>query len=428
MRWQLGRHGTVVREDDEWVVSIGSRLGFKKGDAVSVFRGRENLGLATITSVENDTSTLELPLGLKEASSLVVSEYRFATQAAWQSSSFSIVEGFIIVIFFAMYVSWYVYKRQSPLRALGEYLRGMRLPQAVRFWPVNIVAIVPFAWFMAKMPLYLGAHLIELLSGYAGETIRLEQLADTLFPYAFGVLLAVSYGFLLWKRRSPILAFWRILSYKKPSAVQKLSWKRGLVLWALHLIIVYVFGWTLISFLVGDIAAARAIGPNPGSLAELADFWKYVIWALTVVGVLFGYGYSVVSILWGRFIRNLDFTITGWLTNGFCYPFLGVVIWQMVPSFTGPDPIITSGPLALFALILGFVLNLLYMLSIWNLGTMFDLMADKGVRNSLFYSVIRHPNYTLESMMFFVTELVGLSSGLAWLGISVYFFLYWIRF
>ena len=29
--------------------------------------------------------------------------------------------------------------------------------------------------------------------------------------------------------------------------------------------------------------------------------------------------------------------------------------------------------------------------------------------------------------MFLVTELVGLSSGMAWLGISVYFFLYWIR-
>ncbi|MBV9159931.1 MAG: DUF1295 domain-containing protein, partial [Candidatus Kaiserbacteria bacterium] len=101
--------------------------------------------------------------------------------------------------------------------------------------------------------------------------------------------------------------------------------------------------------------------------------------------------------------------------------------WQMIPGFTGVDPIITAGPAEYLMLIAGFLLNLFYMISIFNLGFLFDLMADKGVRSSGFYGVIRHPNYTLESMMFFVTELVGLTAGIQWLALSTYFFLYWIR-
>ena len=428
MRWPLGRQGTLERaKNGEWIAQVGTLMGFKEADTLKVFRGRTLVGQATITSISKETATVELSGDIANTSGLAVSEYRFATQGAWQPRWALFFEGFLVALFLCAYALWYFFARRSPLKAFGDYVRTLPVSPSVFFWPIHIIAVVPFAWFMAKMPLYLLVYLVEFISSRLGDVIRLRSFADSIFPFVFVLLVVISYGFLLWRRTSPILALWRFLSYKRPSAIQKVSWKRGLVLWTLHLAIVYVFGWTLIRFLIGDIAAAQAIGPHPRSLQELADFWKYVIWALTVVGVLFGYGYSVVSILWGRFIRNLDFTITGWLTNGFCYPFLGVVIWQMVPSFTGLDPIISGSPLALFALILGSLLNLLYMLSIWNLGTMFDLMTDKGVRTSLFYSTIRHPNYTLEVLMFFVTELVGLSSGMAWLGISVYFFLYWIR-
>ena len=99
----------------------------------------------------------------------------------------------------------------------------------------------------------------------------------------------------------------------------------------------------------------------------------------------------------------------------------------MVPSFTGSSPIITDGPLNMLMLSLGLIFNVLYTLSIWNLGTMFDLMVDKGVRTSLFYNVIRHPNYMLEACMFFTIEMIGLTSGIEWAAILMFFFLYWIR-
>lgn len=427
MRWPLGRHGALVRgEDNEWTAAVGSDMGFHEGDTLHIFRGRQLLGRADIVEVSKEVSRVEVSGNIANAEGLLVSEYRFATQGAWQPRWALALEGIGIALFLCMYAAWYALQRRSPLIAFGAILSRVRIPR-VFFWAIGAIAIVPFSWFMTKMPLYLLAYIVEWISGRRGDAIHLRNVADVVFPYFFVLALLICFGFLLWRKSSPILAFWRFLSYKRPSTMETVRPLRGMLLWALHLTIVYVFGLTLINFLIGDIAAARAIGPHPGSIQELADFWKYVIWALTVVGVLFGYGYSVVSILWGRFIRNLDFTLVGWLTNGFCYPFLGVVIWQMAPSFTGPDPIFIGGPLALFALVLGSLLNLLYMLSIWNLGTMFDLMTDKGVRTSLFYSAIRHPNYTLEATMFFVTELVGLSTVLAWLGISVYFFLYWIR-
>lgn len=225
----------------------------------------------------------------------------------------------------------------------------------------------------------------------------------------------------------PFSHFWKFISYKNIGVIKHVTWKRGLSMWALHLIIVYVFGSTLFGFLRGNIQAIKFIGWPVTSYEMFFELAKYYTWSFTIVGCLIGYAYSICSILWGKYIRNLDFTVTGWVTNGLCYPFLGVYIWQTLPSFTGPDPIITDGPLFLLMLVMGLVLNMLYMLTIWNLGTMFGVMTDKGVRKSGFYSVVRHPSYTLEVLMFFVTELIGLTSGIHWLVISTYFFIYWIR-
>jgi len=142
---------------------------------------------------------------------------------------------------------------------------------------------------------------------------------------------------------------------------------------------------------------------------------------------LVGYGHSILSVLWGKRIRNLDFTITGWLTNGFCYPLFGVLIWQMVPSFVGLDPVITQGPWYYFMLVMDFALNFLYMITIWNLGTMFGVMTDKGVRRTGFYAVVRHPSYTLEVLMFIAIEMIGFSTGKQWLVIGMYLFIYYLR-
>ncbi len=343
------------------------------------------------------------------------------------NAAVAIVEIAVIAGAIALYIFVLFKKKRSPFIVFGEWFYALPLPRRALWWLVNILAGIPFIWFIGKLPLYLGAYALELAIRYQLHSgVDLSVAVDPLLPYVWTALAVLYYGFLVWKQTSPILAFWNLISYKGAGVVKKVSWQRGLVLWALHLIIVYVFARTLIGFFWADLAAAHLIG-YPQTLDEFFDVSQYLVWALTVLGCLLGYGYSVVSILWGQFIRMLDFTVVGWLTNLFCYPLLGVVIWHMVPSFVGPSSIITSGPLLYLMLSLGLVLNLLYMFSIWNLGTKFDLMADKGVRTAGFYSVIRHPNYMLEACMLFTLYLSGLTTSVEWLAISMVFFLYWIR-
>jgi protein-S-isoprenylcysteine O-methyltransferase Ste14 len=76
---------------------------------------------------------------------------------------------------------------------------------------------------------------------------------------------------------------------------------------------------------------------------------------------------------------------------------------------------------------LGLLLNLLYTFSIWNMGTMFGVMVDKGVRRSLMFSVVRHPCYTLEGVMLALLSLGQVSELRAFVPLVVNIFLYWLR-
>lgn len=429
--WPIGAHGTVTRDaNGTYSVSLGEAHGFADGDSIHLFRDRVNIGQVQIVHVGESQSEILIPLGMDtDSAPLTASEFTYATQVSvFQDRLLTAIEIGVLVSVLVAYVLIRVRTQRSPLIVLGALLRRIRIPRRLSFWGVNILAGVPFVWFMSNMPLYLGAYLATYTASQLfSQQLNLYPAIGVLVPYAYALLAILYYGFLGISRTSPILAFWKRISYKGRSSVKSVSFTRGLVLWALHLIIVYAFAWTLLGFLRGDVQAALAIGFPAPTMEAAFEQAKFLIWALTIVGVLIGYGYSVLSILWGQYIRNLDFTVTGWLTNGFCYPFLGIIIWQITPAFTGIDPIITGGPLLYLMLILGLVLNILYMLSIFNLGILFDLMTDKGVRTSGFYSVIRHPNYTLEASMFVVTELVGLTMGVHWLGISMFVFLYWLR-
>lgn len=429
MSYPLGRTGTVsVDEDGVARVSLGEEHGITESTLLNLFRDRILVGESEVVALGEESSTIRVPASVGDADGLVASEYTYATQAAIAASPLiHTLETLAIAALLALYAYVFVGTKRSPFLVLGERLRRVRFPQSLTFWSINILASVPFIWFVGTMPLYLIAYLASIFAPAFGTTVFLYPNVYAMLPYVYGFGAMCYFGYLGYTRRSPVLAFWRLISYKGTSPVSKPTFLRGLWLWALHLIIVYAFGSTLWGFLIGNLGAAAAIGFPARTLEANFEYLKFIIWSLTIVGVLIGYGYSVVSILWGKYIRNLDFTIVGWLTNGFCYPLFGVVIWQMTPSFVGPDPIVTGGPLLYLMLFLGLFLNIIYMLSIFNLGILFDLMTDKGVRTSGFYSLIRHPNYTLEACMFFSTELVALSSGMHWLALSMFFFLYWIR-
>lgn len=421
MHYDLSRNGIIHIANGVPTASVGSKLGFMQGDMLNIFQNGRVIGKARILKLGVDQSIIEVSQHAGSFDGLTVSSYTVPTEVTlFDNGLVGAIETIFIVGVLALYSGVYLLKRQSPFLLCGAWLTQLRMPHAQFRWLINIVVGIPFVWFLGTLSVHLVAYAYSLMAQTS------FALFDPTLPYVWGALALLYYGYLAWTFRSPVLAFWHALSYKKVGAIKEVSWQRGLSMWALHLIIVYVFARTLFGFFLADVSAAEAIG-SPHTMSDFFAVAQYLIWALTVVGCLIGYGYSVVSVLWGRFIRNLDFTVTGWLTNAFCYPLLGVVIWNMVPSFTGPSPIITAGPAFILMLVLGLLLNLLYMLSIFNLGTMFDLMADKGVRSTLFYSVIRHPNYMLEACMFFATEIVGLTSGTEWLVILIFFFLYWIR-
>jgi len=427
-QWPLGRHATVVRDGEEYFASMGSDLGITEGQYLTIFRDNYVVGQARVARVEAERSLLEVPRDVGPLDGLVVSEFGIATQAVhYKSLLVSALEVGAIALTILGYLWFLIAKKRSPFLAFGEYLRLLRVPRRALFWTVNLAAGIPFAWFMGSIPFYLLSYFVSELSlRFSGNPVFLRPLFDPYIPFVIFLIAAIYGGYLVWKQRSPILDLWHWISYKGTGVVKEVSWKRGLVNWALHLVIVYFFGLIMLQFLSGNIAAMQSIG-TPSSAEEFFEWAKFALWTVTVLGVILGYGYSVVSILWGRFIRSVDFTVTGWLTNGFCYPLFGVAIWQMTPSFTGAEPILSAGPLLGLVLFLGLFFNLLYTLSILNLGTMFSLMSDKGVRTSLFYNTTRHPNYALETGMFFATELVGLASGMNWIGMLMIFFLYWIR-
>lgn len=89
----------------------------------------------------------------------------------------------------------------------------------------------------------------------------------------------------------------------------------------------------------GILAAAGHMlthAPQFSSLESVHVTVRYVLWTLTVLGCLVGYCYSIFGYLWGQQIRNLDFTVVGWITNAVCYwPLLGVAFWQMIPPLAG---------------------------------------------------------------------------------------------
>ncbi|QQG38291.1 MAG: hypothetical protein HYS26_01950 [Candidatus Kaiserbacteria bacterium] len=428
-RFSLGMHGKIVQDGEDFFTSLGADFGVSPDQYLTIFRGTSVVGQAHVVEVEANRSRIDLPRDIGPLEDLHVSEFGTATQVAkYDDSLLSTVEAVVIGALAVGYFGYRAMRRRSPLIACGEYIRTLRVPKKTILWVVNIAGGIPFSWFLGTMPVFLFSYLtVEISRLLFSNVISLRPQIDSLVPFSIAAVGIGYYAFLFWKRRSPILAFWQFLSYKGTGVIKKVGFARGFTNWALHLVIVYFFALTLVGFLAGDIAAVRSFGWPPPSLEAFFEQAKYALWAITVAGCLIGYGFSVVSILWGRYIRSLDFTVTGWLTNGFNYPLFGVVIWQMTPSFTGADPIVTAGPLLWLVLVLGLFFNLLYTLSILNLWTMFDLMTDKGVRSSFFYRTVRHPNYALEAGMFFVTELVGLSAGVHWLAILMFFFLYWIR-
>jgi len=477
-RWPMGRQGLVTDHNGGVVqVDLGSRLGLGPGDHLNLFLDRRLVGSIVLTEVREGSSTARVvDSAVPQLRGLLASEFTIPTQAVFDYSPvLSVVEVLLVLTVLAAYLGVWLGWRRSPLLLLGEImapnLRHFRTPGA-RF-ALNVTAGMAFIWFGVTFAVflfdYLGAVLIQTLffQSEQGAWFTFSAFLKRTLPVLY-LIGAIAYGAVMFRTRSsPALLFWNRLKFSggflnqiEPGAF------RHCVIWILHIVIAYAFADTLLGFMQANLRAALNIAwpgsgivlsgafrlNNPGLVLDLvrgilsaighmltraphfSSFEsvhvtvRYLLWSLTVLGCLVGYCHSIFGYLWGKRIRNLDFTVTGWITNAVCYgPLLGVVFWQMVPPLVGYDPIFASGPVLYLDLAIEFFLNVIYMFTIWNLGTMFGIMTDKGVRTSGFYSVVRHPSYTMEALMFIALELKGLSSGPQWFAAGMILLIYWLR-
>ncbi len=474
-RWPMGRQGRIVEDVSGTIkVDMGTNLAFSPGNILYLFQNRDIVGTIEIQKVFDSYSLARvLQCSVHDLRGLTASEYTVATQVAFFSNRWlARGEAFIFFMICVAYV-WAFWKwKLSPLIVAGGWLKNRIkvFPWEYFRIPFHLLMGIPFVWFISNLFALSVSHFLPLFMNLC-STNKITQIIwlqmapwfveHVRYLYVLGGILYCVY--IYGKRSSPILAFWNSISYHAGKKMRLRG--HSIVIWFLHLVIAYAFATTLTSFLAGNLNAMLDLAwPNSGvrcmgflsysdlhsslqwfaslgkvitfmlthrpqflSLALLLQVLNYILWSLTIVGCLYGYGHSVLSFLWGKRIRNLDFSLVGWLTNASCYPLFGVVIWRMFPSAAGIDPVATQGPCYYLMLFLGFFSNLLYTLSIWNLGTMFGVMTDKGVRTTGFYSVVRHPSYTLESIMIFSMAMISFTKGIHWIGAGMWFLLYFLR-
>lgn len=475
-RQPMGRHGQILSGDAGGVtLNIGTNASLRRNDKLTVFAQRKRVGSVVVTDVgpESARGQAALAPGV-DPMGLAVSEFQIATQVVVDPGALiTFLEYGGLAGLLGAYGWYWFARRRSPFLATGEWLRGFVARSGLRHGRIAVQLLlgIPFVWFAAGflpslvsvVVTKLVAHLRAIFPSWQDVYLWPWFLQRLPVLYAIGGAAYVAYLLYYW--RSPILAVWKRLGWRPWLYAWLPPGPRRAMLWALQLIIAYAFASTVLVFLQVNLSTMLQLGwrgtpPQMHGAVNLLDpaaalTWfggllrtvtymlthapvimsvesgleiaKNLLWSLTVVGVLVGYVHSTVGPLWGAHIRNLDFTVVGWVTNAFCYPLLGTAIWQLVPAFKGEDPLLTGGlPYALM-LALGLLFNLLYTITIWNLGTKFGVMTDKGVRTTGFYAVVRHPSYTLEAIAFVVLGMNALSGIKEWWGISMYLVMYWLR-
>jgi len=464
-QWPLGRQGVVLNcQSKEVTVNLGSAVHLKTGDRLNLFQQRHHVGKIQLTDVGPIESKGQIIAYFQptytpsDLGGLTVSEFEVATQVVYSHSpALDTVEWFA----YPMVLGGYLWCRRKPIR-----LKMKPLPS--RFKKVLSCALeLGLSWPIAQFLVRSVAHVLSIVQQDIFHQSSNElQFQASLEPFVL-VLFAlstliigtrlVSQGSSLHQKIWDAFKFGGGVFRHSASALPE-----HLTMFFFQLIIVFAFGRTLGAFfqencrqgimavwphapqvvsdgvepvsLEGFGRSIQAIGYALTHNLETTQpenlflFLQTAVYNICIAGCLVGYGYSLLGYLWGKKVRNVDFTLVGWLTNAVCYgPLLGVVLWQMVPPTVGSDPIVAHGSLHLILMIVSFSLNVVYTMTIWNLGTMFGVMTDKGVRSTGFYSVVRHPSYTLEALMFVVTYCRGLSSSAQWYAVSFFFLIYWLR-
>ncbi len=476
-----GRQGFVSEQNGpELVVCLGKNHGFKVRDRLNVFGTGSELGenvgkieiveesapcaRAKIISLKNklessDFNLLHYPVG----------EYTVQTFLVVFSQSFwlNFFEAMVLILLVCAESYLFIKHRIGLLAFCGKYLvslwmcQNFRMKRFLKFAGILLFSI-PFAAFWGLVTVYSIQHIFSPFLKSRNWELELKVLSCGIFFVAYLLIFT-------FKRRFPALFIWEKLRFKPSYIADKIGEKpirMMAVIWSLHLLIAYAFAFALIGFLSSNIntiveyllpnnepirivhadltqpwsimlwcsvtwtniMTLMKCGPASLSLDQVFTVFRLSLWSITIIGCLLGYVHSIIKIPPWVSIKNIDFTVMGWMTNAFCYgPLLGVAIWQIAPEPEGLLPVISEGPIFYAMVVTEFLLNVLYTASIWNMFTKFGVMVDKGLVDFGFFKIMRHPNYTLESFMFLAMSLRGMTHFTNVLGVSFYFLTYWLR-
>lgn len=474
MVYPMGRHGRIIRvEGNDLYVNVGTVDRFTAGQVLAVFDQRNRIGGIQLTHLwpheaEAIVSYRDGDMAPAHLAGKTVSEYTLATQVT--SVDQSVVTAIDVILYGAVlfaYVYCWIRYRASLLSVIGPKTIGRLHPPAWLKTAVHILLGPATLWFVAKFFFHCITYLSDALwskFGHGPSPAFLSEPALRGLELPLGILLSVAYEVVLFvKKTSPFALFARLVAYRGGLFGHPAQdvWEH-IGTWFMQAIVVFTFARMLAGFIQGNLQlaisqswqhatpialpgknsvsvdgfmrSAVAIGycmthrPTPANVDMGFATLRGFINDACILGGMFGYAYSMLAYLWRKRIRSVDFTIAGWLLNAICYaPLLGAVLWRMVPSQVGADPTVTIGPFRVATLGIEAFANVVYTLSIYNLGTMFGVMTDKGVRRSGFYSAVRHPSYTIEAFMFVLVFCRGLSTPFQWIAVFCYFVLYWLR-
>lgn len=464
-RWPMCPQGTIVAVDGKRAqLNVGTESGLAPGQTLNVFAERKRVGGLQLTEVDAqhafgwlDRTSHANPLGAVATPCTIPNQVVYCGSRAFLRLEWALL--ILLALGFALSLIYPEMRGRAAAR-IGNFLRCMGQSRSP-FW---LVLGVPATFVLTKFLLRaLGSTAARLLAAF-GATSAAElvtRLPDNWLGLAAAETMAGYCYLLLWKREAPFALLRRTIRYR-PVDYRRIPWKWGgpilprdprVLNWALHLVVVYAFSRTLVGFFSANLAAVADAGwpqhalrfesfsdnlkslrtllttaPAVANLDVGLSIARVALFNVTILGCLLGYLHSTVSILWTRSIRNVDFTLTGWIVNAACYPLLlGEVVAGMHGPLNGTDPGVSDGALY-YAIHWGeLLLNVLYTCSILNLGKRFGVMVDKGVVGHFMYGIVRHPSYTLEPFMFLLVFAPIMSDGKHYLTAMVLLVLYWAR-
>lgn len=479
-----GNQGSVIENSGDSIkVNLGIDHGLAKNQRINLYDGQQRVATAELIDVSQNSASARIInyLNNYKAGSLAglqVNTYIFPNGVYLNNNP--LIRLFQWATLFTVFTVWL-----STLFPAGKHIwptitrithHTLKIASE-RYKRIFLFLLgLPLCYIVGELTWNVFCHL-NWAYNYYYLSARVEHYPEFgIWPMRIFFAL-IFYCRLIYNKQNPIHELWQHLSYRPQHFFGCPQTFKPYLIWGLHLFVFWAFASTLGSIVVGNLRAIiniawgdfstqsttvslflfgwikpffpevinksmwvdhiyemikHMINYPPTNSMDVQSSYALIrlsIWSVTVSVSLVLYSYTVASIIWSRqAIRNIDFTLTGWISTAICYgPLLGGALYQMLPSSVGNTPNYDIDGWMWLTLTLEALLNLLYMLSIFNMGRKFGVLVDKGVVRTGFYSVIRHPSYLLEALMFIMIANIALSGLLQYVAISAFLLKYWIR-